>query len=42
MSIDFDFPFIRLLSYINSTVINVLSPLNHISNCAFFSDFDTF
>lgn len=42
MSIDTDFPFTRILFYINSTSINVLSPLNHISNCTFFSDFDTF
>jgi hypothetical protein len=42
MSIDIDFPFTRILFYRNSTLIYVLSPLNHISNCTFFSDFDTF
>ena len=42
MRIDIDFPFTIMLFYINSTLINVLSPLNHISYCTFFSDFDTF
>jgi hypothetical protein len=42
MRIDNDFPFTRILFHINSTLINVSSPLNHISYCTFCSDFDTF
>jgi hypothetical protein len=42
MRIDNDFPFTRILFHINSTLINVLLPLNHISYCTFGSDFDTF
>ena len=33
MRIDIDLPFTRMVFYINSTLINILSPLNHISYC---------
>ena len=36
MRTDIEFPFTRMLFFINSTLINVLSPLHHISYCTFF------